>query len=216
MASDDILDLQAFAQRPVVLVVVKFRGRALAAVPPFDGIVVQRESFHVATGLLHQHVGPVVVIVAGARGYLEEPVAVKLAAVGLIAAVCPGIVLGGEMPSAALVAYAEILELPGFLAAVLLAFLGHRAVLGGDILDPFGQLLDGAAADIAAQIWLAAYQLAQVEELVSAEAVVLDGASPVGVDHYGTVLLGADAVCPVILVGKAASRPAHHRHLEGA
>ena len=69
-------------------------------------------------------------------------------------------------------------------------------------------LLRGTAPHVAADVRLAAQLVAQPHELVGAKAVVLDHAAPVGVDHALAVCLRADAVLPVVLVGKAAARPA--------
>ena len=50
---------------------------------------------------------------------------------------------------------------------------------------------------------------------MSTERVVFDGASPVVVLHLGAFVFRADAVHPVILVGKASSWPSQYRNLEG-
>src|SRR5690606_39907251 len=47
-----------------------------------------------------------------------------------------------------------------------------------------------------------------------AEAVGLLDAAPVGVDLDPALFARSDAVAPVVLVGEAAARPAHHRHLQ--
>ncbi|MNT57046.1 hypothetical protein D3C72_1943910 [compost metagenome] len=47
---------------------------------------------------------------------------------------------------------------------------------------------------------------------MGAEVIVLHYAAPVGIDHPFAVLLGPDAVHPVIFVGEAAARPAEHRN----
>ena len=48
-----------------------------------------------------------------------------------------------------------------------------------------------------------------------AERVILHGATPVVVHHLGALLLRADAIHPVILVGEATARPTKHWHLQG-
>ncbi len=48
-----------------------------------------------------------------------------------------------------------------------------------------------------------------------AKGVVLNGASPVVVLHFGSLLGRADTVHPVIFVGKAATGPAQHGYLQG-
>ncbi len=216
VALDHFLDLETLAHGPIEILISEFCGRALAAGPSGDGVVVEREGIHVAAGVLHQHVGPAIVIVACARGYLIELVAVEIAAVGLIAAILVGIRFRCEVAatSPALVAHAEVFELPRFLTAVELALRCHRAIFGSDVFHPLGKLLYSAAAHVAAKIRFTFKQLAEIEELVSAETVVFNSATPVVVDHAGALLAGANAVGPMILIGKAASGPAQYRHLE--
>jgi len=59
--------------------------------------------------------------------------------------------------------------------------------VAGHILYPFGQFLNGAGADVAADVRLAAEELAEVQEFVCTEGVVLDGATPVVVLHLRTL-----------------------------
>ena len=93
--------------------------------------------------------------------------------------------------------------------AVLAAQVRHGAApVEGEVLHPLLHLLHGAAAEVAADVGLATQLLAEVEELVAAEVVVLGDAAPVGVDHGGAGPFGADAVHPVVLVGEAAAGPA--------
>ena len=49
---------------------------------------------------------------------------------------------------------------------------------------------------------------------MGSERVVLDGASPVGVDYLRPLVLRADSVHPVVFVGEASPRPAEHRNLQ--
>ena len=141
---------------------------------------------------------------------------VEITAVSLITAEYVRVVLGKHVTTATpgLIAYTYILHVPGLLATVLLAQLGHGAVGSIHILNPLGGLLYGTAAHIEGYIRFASYKLAQVQELMCAETVVLHYSSPVVVHHNGTVLLGTYSVHPVILIGIAASGPAHDRHLK--
>ena len=140
-----------------------------------------------------------------------EAIAGPIARVHAEAAVEVGVVLRRHLAAAApvLVADAEEGNLPGVRAAVGLAELREVAVaLERHVLDPVGHLLGRAAAHVGRDVGLGADPLAEVEELVGAEAVVLDDASPVDVDPAASRLRGADAVLPVVLVGEAAARPA--------
>ncbi len=51
---------------------------------------------------------------------------------------------------------------------------------------------------------------------MGAEVVVLHHAAPMCVDHGRPLVARADAVHPMVLVGKTAARPAHDRHLDFA
>ena len=94
-------------------------------------------------------------------------------------------------------------------AAVLAAEACHGGVaFGGHVFHPLGKFFDGAATYVSADVGFAAQHFAEVEEFVRAEAVVFDGAAPVVVHHLRAVLFRADAVHPVVFVGKAAARPA--------
>lgn len=50
---------------------------------------------------------------------------------------------------------------------------------------------------------------------MGAKAVILGHAAPVGVYNGFAVLLGANAVAPVIGIGKAAARPTQHGNMQG-
>ena len=217
MALYHVFYLKAFAHRPVIVVVAELRGAAFAAGPAGHGVVVQRHTVHQMAYILHQHLRPVVVVVAGTARYLVELVAVVVAAVALVAAEEVAVVLRTHVAAAApaLVAHTQEFHLPGFVAAVLAAQLGHRCVtVAGHVFHPFGQLLHGAAAYVAADVGLAAQQLAEVQKLMRAKRVVLDGAAPVVVLHLRTLRTRTDTVAPVILVGKTAAGPAQHGHLQ--
>ena len=87
-----------------------------------------------------------------------------IAHIRLVAAILVRIILRAHIAAAApvLVADAEVVQLPWLLAAVLCAQIGHRRfAVEGHILDPLRHLLHGAAADVAADVRLAAEQLAQ-------------------------------------------------------
>ena len=82
VATDDVLHLAALAQRPVVVFVGKLCGRALATAPAHHSVVMEREALHPSAHAVHEDVGPVVVVIAGAAGYLEQAVVVIIAAIG--------------------------------------------------------------------------------------------------------------------------------------
>ena len=173
---------------------------------------------HAVADAVHQYTGPVVVIVGGAAGDAVELVVVVVAQVGVVFAELVAIVFGCHVATAApgFVADAEELHVPGLVATVLSAQTSHRRVaVAGHVFHPLGHLLHCATAHVAADVRLAAEHLAEIEELVGTEGVVLDGATPVVVAQRRTLAARTDAVHPVIVVGETAARPAQNRHFEG-
>ena len=104
----------------------------------------QGNGVHHRADFLHQHIGPLIVIIGGTAGNLKELCAVVIAAVGLVTAENIRVVLGQHVASATpgLITYTYIFNVPGLLTAVLLAQFGHRTVGGVHILDPLGSLLN--------------------------------------------------------------------------
>ena len=84
----------------------------------------------------------------------------------------------------------------------------HRIGRGGHVFNPFGQFLDRAAADVAADVGRGADLIAEIQKLVRAELVVLHHAAPGRVDSLWTLIARADAVLPMILIRETAARPA--------
>ena len=217
MLLDDVLNFETLAQRPVVFVVVVDKCRALRAVPTAHGVVVQRHAVHLLSHAVHQHARPVVVVVGSTRCNLVELVAVVVAAVGLIAAIEVGVVFRAHVSAAAprFVSYAEVFHLPCLVASVLAAQLSHwRVAVARHVFHPFGHLFDRAATNVTADVGLAADEFAEVQELVRTEGVVLDGAAPVVVLHFGTLRIRADSIAPVVFVGEASAWPAQHGNLQ--
>ena len=179
---DHLFNLQAFAQRPVVLVVVEFGGRALRTIPSRASVVVETDSLHSVADPVHQHGCPVVVIVAGTGCNTIEVVFALVAKIGVKLAVLVGIVFRRHVAAASpcLVADTEVFYVPCLLSAVLTAKAGHRRVtVAGHILHPLCHFFHRAGTDISADIGFAAQHLAEVQELVGTERVVFDGAAPV-------------------------------------
>ena len=73
-----------------------------------------------ALEVLHQHLGPIVVVIRCTAGNLVETVAAEIAEIGGVAAIKVAVVLRSHIATAApgLVADAEILYAPRFLPAV--------------------------------------------------------------------------------------------------
>src|SRR5690606_11800299 len=105
----------------------------------------------------------------------------------------------------ALVAYAEVWQLPRFFPAVCTPQVCQWRVCGrSNIFYPLHHLLYCAAANIAADIGFCTEHLDEVEKLMSAEVIVFDHPSPMGVDHWLSLRARANTVLPVILVCEAA------------
>ena len=217
MVFNQFIHPQCVAQRRPVFGLLKTGGRAF--VVPGEragtGIIVQADGVGIFAGNRHDLVRPLIVVHIRAAGNLEDLVVAVVAHVGCVTAELIGVELRTHIAAAApvLIADTEIGQLPGFLTAVPLSGFRHRGnAVEGHVLHPLAHFLNGAAADIAVDIWLTANLTAQLHELVRAEGVVLHHAAPMRVDHALSVFLGADAVLPVVLVGKAAARPAQHRY----
>ena len=206
------------AQGNVVILLGELRGGALVLpIVAGHGVVVEGEGVHILAGHLHQGVGPLVVVVAGAHGDFVQLVVAVVAQEGLVVAVQVGVVLGAHVAAAApaLVAHADVLQLPGLVLAVFPAEVGHGGLaVKGHVLYPLAHLLHGAGAHVAVDVGLAAHLAAELHKLVGAKGVVLYHAAPVGVHHALAALLGANAVLPVVLIGEAAAGPAEHRQLD--
>ncbi len=155
MLPDDIFYFETFAHRPVIVVLVEIRSRSFASVPSRDRVIVQGDAIHAAADVLHQRLRPVVVVVAGSAGNLEKAVAVVVAAIGGVTAVEVGVVFGAHASatSPTFVADTDEFDFPCFVASVLPAQAGHRAVaFRSHVFDPLGHLFDGPATDIGADI----------------------------------------------------------------
>src|SRR5699024_9353699 len=221
VAGDELLGAGGVGEGAVPLLVAEPAGGALLLPAVGEGVVVQGDRLvrQVGPGVLHEGLGPAVVVDVRAAGDAGDLVAGVLAHEGGVLAGQGRVVLGAHVPAAApgLVADAEVRHLPRLVPTVGAAQRGHRGVAGaGEVLDPLAHLLDRAGADVAVDVRLGAQQLHQVHEFVGAEGVVLDHIAPVRVDHAGAVLARPDAVLPVVLVGEAAAGPAQVRDLQRA
>ncbi|GEM_PF-6546370 len=85
---------------------------------------------------------------------------------------------------------------------------------GRHVGHPLGHFLHAARTEVAADIGVGADLLDQVEEFMGADGVVLLHPAPVAVHTHRPFPARADAVAPMVLVGEAAARPAHHRHVQ--
>ncbi len=99
---------------------------------------------------------------------------------------------------------------------------GERGRAGGGVavFDPARELDCGQAAEIAGQIGLGSREMAEADELIGAEGVVVVELHGVALEALGVgivdpevgaggaVLARADAVAPVVAVGEAAAGPA--------
>ena len=216
MACYDRLNVQTLLQRQIVLL-----GRECSCLtlvfPVLDGIIVYADALHTLSDFIHQHACPVVVVVRSPRCNAEQMVVTLVAQIGVELTELVGIVFRCHVAatSPSLVADAEIFYLPRFLTSVLTAQTSHRCVtIAGHVLYPLGHLFDGSTTHIATDIRFAAQQFAEVQELMGAKRVVLDGASPVVVSQGGALFPGTYAVHPVVVVGKASSRPAQYGYLQ--
>ena len=143
---DNLLNLQTLAQSPVILVGIKLGSRALRTAPTCAGVVVQRDALHAVANLIHAHLGPVVIIVAGTRGNAIEAVLTLIAQVGIELTELIAVVLRCHVTTTppGLVTDTEVLDLPCLVATVLTAQTGHRCIaIASHILHPLSHLLNG-------------------------------------------------------------------------
>jgi len=185
---------------------------------PHKDVVVQGQGVDSARAegledVAHQHFRAIDVRPSHAAGDLHDPVAAVVTDVHLELAVEIGVVFGPHTAAAApvLVADAPERDLPRLGPAVGPAQAGQRAVaVEGQVFHPLGHLARGAAAHVAADVWLAAELVAEIHELMGPEVVVLGHTPPVHVHDGRTLLAGPDPVRPVVVVRKAPARPAQH------
>ena len=138
-----------------------------------------------------------------------------MADIGLVSAVKIGVILRRHVSAAApvLIAYPKIIHRPGLFMSVGLSQICHgRDAVKGHIFHPFRHFLYGAASHIPVNIGFAAQLLTQLKKLMGSEAVVLQDAAPVGIDHLFAVFFRADPVLPVVFIRKASPRPAQYRN----
>src|SRR5438067_11190938 len=101
--------------------------------------------------------------------------------------------------------------------AVSAALAPQRGIQAGvAVLQPVRQLLWSTATDVASEVWLRANLLAQPQELVSAEAVVVLHLQAARHAQSDRPLLGRpNAISPVIVIRVAAARPTQQWHRQG-
>ncbi len=223
MSLDQLIHLQGRLQSAVPVLLIKVQSQSLLIpISGRYGIIMKRHAIHkspaMVKGGLQHLVGPVIVIHIGSAGNLKDRIlGVVIAHIGLVSAIQVSIIFRTHVAAAApvLISYSEIINLPGLLVSVGLAQLCHgRNALKGHIFHPFAHFLNGTAAHVSVDISLAAQLLTQLHKLVGSKAVILHHTAPVGVNHFLTALLGTDTLLPVILVGKTASGPAKHGHVD--
>ena len=77
----------AFTHGPVVIVFAELGGCTFASAPSGHGIVVEGEAVHASAYPVHQDFRPVVIVIAGTAGNLEQVVSVIIAAIGRVTAI---------------------------------------------------------------------------------------------------------------------------------
>ena len=122
-----------------------------------------------------------------------------------------------ELPgSIDLVAERPVLDVPGLIASVLAALLRPvRLLLSVRVLDPVPGVVDGAEAEVDADVRLRVDHRGVAEELVGAEAVGFD-VVPGELEARRTLVLRTDAVSPVVAGAEVAARPSQDRDVQAA
>ena len=217
MTLKHIFNFATFSHCPIIIFIVELRSRTFASTPSKHSIIVQRKSVHAMTYVFHQHFSPVIVIIAGTAGNLEQTVAIVVTAISRITAIQIGIVFRTHATSAspAFISHSEVFYFPRFFTSVFQTQFCHRASLfRSHIFYPLGHFFHAAATYVSADIRFTAQHFAQVQEFVCSEAVIFYGSSPVVVDHTRTFFTRTNTVHPMVFIGKASSRPAEYRHFQ--
>ena len=174
------------------------------------------DRIHLAPRAIHHHVHEMIVVTVRAAGDLEHGIVVRRHDKGRIAPVQIGRIFGAHVAPAApaFVADPEIFDAPGRIAPVGPALGCERTLGRGHIFDPLRHVARRHRSHVPGDIGFGTDRLGEVHEFVGSERIVLGHPAPVGVDPHRPSAFRADAVAPVIFVGEAAARPAHHRHLD--
>ena len=220
MFGNHIAHLVAVADDAKIMVFAKTTVGTLAAVPITDGqyVVVERNVIHVFAGIFEQHLSPVVVkiVAAGCHAHGVSVIVVEVG-VARILAEHVGVIFGTHIAAAAprFVADAHEVYFVGFFTTVLLAevYIG-TIVCAGDVFEPIGHIAYRTSSHIHREIGLAAETFAEREKFVCAKRIVLHCAAPEYVFDFGTLVGGANAVSPVVGVGKTAAWPSEYGDLE--
>ena len=204
----------------------KFRCTALV-IPGFrNRVVMKRQAIHHAMLLwggsaeacFHHFLRPLIIIRVGTTGNFPDfPASIVITHKGLISAVHISVEFRIHISAAApvLIADAEEIDGPRFFVAIFRTKVCHRRyTVKCHIFNPLRHLLYGTASHISVDIGLTSDLTAELKKLVGTEAVVLDNAAPVGVNHLLAAFLRTDTVLPVILIRKASARPAQYRNFD--
>ena len=207
------------------LLIRKGKGAALIIPAAKIHIIVNTQSVHKAMALrlvsaiafLQKLLCPVIIISGRSdRDFLRGHL-LRIMKERLIQPVSCRIILREHVPSAApaFISKPEKFHFPGLPASVFGAQTAHRRLsVKGDVFHPVLHLLYRSAANVAIDIGFAAQHFTKMEEFMGSEAVVLQDSSPVGIDDLFTGFQRSDPIHPMILIGKAAARPADHRNLD--
>ena len=165
MFFEDFFHFEAFAHCPIIVVFVELSSGSFTATPARYGVIMKRKTLHTVSYTIHQYISPVIVVIAGSAGNLEEMVAVVVAAIGGVTTVQVCIVFGTHTAatSPTFISYTQIFNLPCFVAPVFAAKVRHRRVtVRCHIFYPFGEFLYRTAAYISTDVWFATQHFTQV------------------------------------------------------
>ena len=177
----------------------------------------QGQAIHFPAGHVHQDFRPVVIHPVGAAGDGVDMIAGIVFNKRAVPAEIIGVKLRPHITAAtpAFVSYAEIVELPRFIPAVLPSQVRQRGIrIAGDIFHPVHHFLRGSATDVAADIRLGPDLLAEIEKLVRAELVGFNHPAPVRIDAPGPLVARPDPIPPMVFIRKTSPRPAKHRNIK--
>ena len=208
----DVLHIVCLMQQLIPLVVGEFLRRAGCA-----AVVVHAERagpYALLRHCAHHLARPGNVVPVRAAGH-SDLLAGQAGADRIKAHILTRAHLGAHVAAAApvLVADAPVAHAKGRFMAVCGALVGQRGFMRGRVavFHPVADVQRGQRGHVGRDVGLCAHLIAEIHKLVRAHLIALHAPVPVvpPVDAPRPLLARANAVAPVVCLGKAAARPAH-------
>src|SRR5690554_857947 len=218
MLRNQIVHTQTLRQSFYVKGFVEIGGRRFVTpVAGSNGIVVHRQSIHVAMCVFHYHIGPAYIKAIGTTANTLKLTLPILTRVQGVLTQEVRIILGRHIATTAptLITYTQKLNVPGGFTTILSTPVGHRyIVVRNHIFNPFHHFLYGTTAHVGRNVGICTNHFTKIQEFMCTKTVVLNGTSPENILNLRPFRNGTYTIFPMIGVGKAAARPTKHRYLK--